>query len=127
VDGRGVLGPERAARHNVAMKSPPRVELLWWAGCPSTEGARAMLEAALEEAGLDPATVELREVVTDAQAAAEGFIGSPTIRIDGRDLTPPDPDEPTGLNCRVYRLRDGRFSPTPDPQDLRDAVARAIA
>jgi hypothetical protein len=109
------------------MTKSPRVELLWWDGCPSTEGARALLEAALEEAGLDPAKVELREVATDAQAAAEGFIGSPTIRIDGRDLLPPDADEPTGLNCRVYRLRDGRFSPTPDPADLRAAVARAIA
>lgn len=109
------------------MTKPPRVELLWWDGCPSTEGARALLEAALEEAGLDPGAIELREVATDAQAVAEGFIGSPTIRIDGRDLVPPASDEPTGLHCRVYRLRDGRFSPTPDPEDLRAAVARAIA
>ena len=105
------------------MTKPPRVELLWWDGCPSTEGARALLEAALEEAGLDPGAIELREVATNAQAVAEGFIGSPTIRIDGRDLQPPAADEPFGLTCRVYRLRDGRYSPTPDPTDLRAALA----
>jgi hypothetical protein len=32
-------------------------------------------------------------------------------------------DEPAGLNCRVYARRDGRVSPTPDPQDLRDALS----
>jgi hypothetical protein len=31
-----------------------------------------------------------------------------------------------GLTCRVYRLRDGRFSPVPDPDDLRDALRRAL-
>ncbi len=34
-------------------------------------------------------------------------------------------DEPAGLNCRVYARRDGRISPTPDPQDLRDALSAA--
>ena len=32
-------------------------------------------------------------------------------------------DEPAGLNCRVYRRRDGRVAPTPDPEDLRDALS----
>jgi len=39
---------------------------------------------------------------------------------------PPGGDEPTGLTCRLYRRRDGRPSPTPDPADLRDALAAAI-
>jgi len=37
----------------------------------------------------------------------------------------PLPDEPTGLTCRVYRRRDGRVSPTPDPADVRDALRAA--
>ena len=56
--------------------------------------------------------------------SAQRFVGSPTIRVDGRDIQPPD-DEPVGLTCRVYRLRDGRVSPTPDPADLRDALMAA--
>lgn len=78
----------------------------------------------MAEVGLDPASVLVREIKTDETAAAEGFVGSPTIRIEGRDVQPPQ-DEPTGLTCRVYRLRDGRYSPTPDPADVRDALYAA--
>ncbi len=101
-----------------------RVELLFWAGCPSHPRALADLRAALAEAGLDPECVIVREVCTEGDAAQEGFVGSPTIRIDGADVQPPD-DEPRGLTCRVYMRRDGSISPTPDRADLRDALLRA--
>jgi hypothetical protein len=101
-----------------------RVELLYWSGCPSHPAALADLRAALAQAGLDPEQVIVREVGTDDEAGAEGFVGSPTIRIEGRDVQPPG-DEPTGLTCRVYRRRDGRYSPTPDPADIRDALSAA--
>ena len=78
----------------------------------------------MADLGLDPEAVEVRHVATDEAAAGEGFVGSPTIRIDGRDVQPPA-DEPVGLTCRVYRLRDGRYSPTPDPADVRDALMSA--
>jgi hypothetical protein len=103
------------------------VELLWWEGCPSTEAALADLRAALAEASLDLEAVEVREIRTEAEAAEEGFVGSPTIRVDGRDVLPPGSQEPPALTCRVYTLRDGRPSPTPDPENLRRAVAQAAA
>jgi hypothetical protein len=105
----------------------PEVELLWWEGCPSTERARSELARALAELGLPGAEVRMREIRTDAQARTIGFGGSPTILIDGRDLTgePGDGDQPGGLSCRIYRRRDGRISPTPDPDDLRDALRAA--
>jgi hypothetical protein len=78
----------------------------------------------LSEAGLDPEAIEVRQVETDEQAREEGFVGSPTIRVDGRDVEQSS-GEPAGLTCRLYRLRDGRFSPTPDPGDLRAAVKAA--
>ena len=101
-----------------------RVELLWWEGCPSTEKALEDLKAALAEEGLDPDSVDVREVSSDEEARRERFHGSPTIRIDGRDVQPPGEQDPIGLSCRVYRLRDGRPSPTPDPADVRDALRR---
>ena len=104
----------------------PRVELLYWSGCPSHPRALADLRAAMGELGLDPESVQLREVFSEEQAGAEAFVGSPTIRVDGRDIQPPPRDEPTGLTCRIYRRRDGRVSPTPDPLDLREALAAAI-
>jgi len=104
----------------------PRVELLWWEGCPSHPEALADLRAALGELGLDAGAVDVREVQTGEQAAGEGFPGSPTIRVDGRDVQPPGEGEPGGLTCRVYRRRDGRVSPTPDPDDVRDALRAAM-
>jgi hypothetical protein len=92
------------------------VELLYWEGCPSHEAALAMVREVL---GAD-ARVVVREVVSEEQAVAEGFPGSPTIRVDGEDLFPID--EPPGLTCRVYRLTDGRYSPTPDPGELRERL-----
>jgi hypothetical protein len=101
-----------------------RVELLFWEGCPSYAKAHAELRESLSEAGLDPDGVILREIETEADAGSQRFVGSPTIRIDGVDVQP-QPDEPTGLTCRVYHRRDGRVSPTPDPADVRDALRAA--
>jgi hypothetical protein len=101
------------------------VELLWWEGCPSTERALEAVREALTELGLEGTEVGTREVRTDDEAAELGFLGSPTILIDGVDLVPAADDEPIGLSCRVYRRRDGRISPLPDPDDLREALQRA--
>jgi hypothetical protein len=84
-----------------------------------------MLREAMGEAGLDPGSVEVTEIDTDDAADREGFVGSPTIRIDGKDLQPPPDGEPTGLSCRVYRQPDGRVSPLPDPGELREALRAA--
>jgi hypothetical protein len=110
----------------VTAMTQPRVELLFWDGCPSHPKALAELRAAMADLGLDPDTVLLREVDTDQRAERERFVGSPTIRIDGRDVEPPPGDEPMGLTCRVYRLRDGRISPTPDPATVREALSTAM-
>lgn len=100
------------------------IELLWWEGCPSTARAATIVRDAMGAEGLDPGALELREVASDADAEHEGFVGSPTIRIDGRDVAPVE-GEPVGLSCRIYHLRDGRVSPTPDPADVREAIRRA--
>jgi hypothetical protein len=105
----------------------PRIQLLWWPGCPSYERALSDLRAAAAELGLNADAVDVVRIDTEAEAAREGFPGSPTIRVDGDDLLPPADGAPTGLTCRVYRLRDGRASPTPDPADLRKALAAAVA
>ena len=100
------------------------VEFLFWRGCPSHPRALADLRAAMTDLGLDPSTVITREIATHEQAESERFVGSPTIRIDGTDIRPVG-DEPFGLACRVYHRRDGQVSPTPDPDDVRDAL-RAV-
>jgi hypothetical protein len=106
---------------------PPLIELLWWEGCPSWKQTLEDLRAAAALAGLDPARIVVREIDDYPHAEAERFIGSPTVRIDGQDVQPPGDEDIPGLTCRIYRLRDGRISPTPDPADLRDALDRAVA
>jgi hypothetical protein len=100
------------------------VELLWWEGCPSTPEALEQLDRILREEGVQT-DIDVVEVMSDEQARRERFPGSPTIRIDGQDIVPYAEGEPFSLTCRVYRLRDGRFSGTPDPEDVRQAVRRA--
>jgi predicted methyltransferase len=97
------------------------VELLWWDGCPSHPEALETLERILREEGVD-AEVARVEIESDEQARHVRFPGSPTIRIDGEDIVPPGEGDPFSLACRVYRTRDGRFSPLPDPEDLREAI-----
>lgn len=104
----------------------PEIELLWWEGCPSTERALHELHEAAADLGLGGIEINRREIATEAQADAAGFVGSPTILIDGEDVAAVA-GEPAGLTCRVYHRRDGRISPTPDPDDLRDALRRALA
>src|SRR2546426_4040621 len=105
----------------------PRIELLWWEGCPSIDRALAELREAVSDVGLDPDSISVQHVDTESDAEGERSVGSPTIRIDGRDVQPPPDGEPAGLTCRVYRLRDGRISPTPDPADLHDALVNATS
>jgi hypothetical protein len=103
----------------------PTIELLYWEGCPSHPQALTDLRAAMADLGLDPDSVLVREVDTDARAEDERFVGSPTIRIDGVDIQDPG-EEPVALTCRVYHRRDGRISPVPDPADVRDALHTAM-
>jgi hypothetical protein len=101
-----------------------KVELLWWRGCPSWPEARALLREEMARAGLDPESVEERELLAEADARREAFHGSPTILVDGRDIADPGTN-PIGLTCRIYQLRDGRISALPDPADIADALRAA--
>ena len=106
------------------MPEEPRIEVLWWAGCPSTDEAIELVRSEMEQAGFDAASLRVREVTSEGEAEGLGFRGSPTVRIDGRDIVEPA-GQPGGLTCRVYRLRDGRVSPLPDRADVREALIEA--
>jgi hypothetical protein len=99
------------------------IEFLFWEGCPSHERALSDLKAELEFQEIQPDELRVIEIKTDDDAQREHFIGSPTIRVDGKDIFDPG-DTPYGLDCRVYFKRDGRASPLPDPEDLRDLIAQ---
>jgi hypothetical protein len=97
------------------------VELFFWEGCPSYPEAQTLLQDVLEERGLaDP--IRMREVRTDEEARELRFPGSPTIRIDGRDIDPAGAESPASLSCRIYYLPDGRSSPVPTREQLEEAL-----
>ena len=98
------------------------VELLFWQGCPSYPEAKALLEQLLAERGIE-APIQMREVRNQAEAVELAFPGSPTIRIDGRDVDPAGAGSPAALACRVYRFPDGRTSPIPSRQQLEEVLS----
>lgn len=102
------------------MSKSVTVELLYWEGCPSYPEARELLEDVLRHRGAD-AEIRMHEVTTREEAVELHFPGSPTIRIDGRDVDPAGADEPPSLSCRVY-LSDGRVSPIPSREQLEEAL-----
>ena len=83
------------------------VELLWFADCPNHATARRMLEDVIAE--LVPGT-PIRDLDATDPLTAERlqFPGSPTIRVDGRDVDPTyvDPGDYTP-RCRLYRTESG--------------------
>ena len=99
-----------------------RVDFLFWAGCPSHPEARELLDDVLAARGVD-LEVDVREVYTHDEAVELAFPGSPTIRVDGRDVDPAGAALPPSLSCRVYRLPDGRPSPVPSRQQLEEAIS----
>ena len=83
--------------------------MLYFEGCPSWRSAWTELGDVLAELGVD-ATVRLRDIAHLDERARHGFAGSPTIRIDGRDLE--GYDGPPRMACRRYLDNDGRGWPS---------------
>jgi hypothetical protein len=105
---------------------PPRVEILYFEDCPNHEEARTLVERVAAELQIEP-QIEIVDVV-DADAARRlRFLGSPSVRVDGRDVEPgADARTEFVLSCRVYR-RDGWFSGQPEEQWIRQALADAVS
>ena len=84
-----------------------RVEVLSFAGCPHARAAVALVELVARDATVG---VDLRLIdVPDAASAVERrFLGSPTVRVEGRDVEPGSDDRADfALACRVYQAPDG--------------------
>ena len=98
------------------------VEILYFEGCPHYVGARRLVERVGNELGLSP---EIRLVhVPDVEAAVRmRFLGSPTVRVNGRDVEPGADDRNVfAFGCRVYDAGTG----IPDERLLRSALAAAV-
>jgi hypothetical protein len=102
------------------------VELLYFDGCPNYEALLPHLGQLLRAAKI-PAKLELRRVADEDAARRERFLGSPSVRVNGRDVEPgAEAREDFGLKCRLYRLPRG-LRGTPSDDWVLDAIARSGA
>ena len=99
------------------------VELLVVPECPNEGEAAVRLREALDDVGLVATPFRTTVINTFAEAEARGFVGSPTILIDGRDpFAAPEPRP--ALACRVYPGVTGVVG-VPPLRELRQALKRA--
>jgi hypothetical protein len=77
-----------------------KVQLLTFPGCPNADPARAVLHRVLAACGLSPDFEETDIATGDVPEALRGW-GSPTILVDGQDVTGAQASG-TGSACRLY-------------------------
>jgi hypothetical protein len=97
------------------------VEVLVFEGCPNVDATVAAAHAAIVQAKV---AADLRVVRVESDDAARRLqvLGSPTVRVDGRDVEPSTHDRGDfGLQCRVYSV-EGRYQGTPSVE----WIARAL-
>ena len=105
------------------------IELVYDPGCPSVDGARALLADLLPEAGLPAVWTERSTGDSDCPERCRG-LGSPTILVNGQDVAPgPHPwrerEEDQGPRCRLYEAADGSRSGVPPVDRVRAALDSA--
>jgi hypothetical protein len=81
------------------------VEILVTTDCPNEDAAIDLVGVAASALKMTP-KVMLVEVTDLSEARQQRFPGSPTIRIDGRDVSPPSGAE-ASLSCRTYATSHG--------------------
>ena len=104
----------------------PIVDVLYIEGCPNFTRAVALVERVSNELGID-GQVDLQPISDPEAAIRARFLGSPTIRVDGRDIEPgADRQQDYVHACRLYR---GRHSLRGLPEEdwLRQALLTAEA
>lgn len=101
------------------------VRLLYFDGCPSWTVAEQRLRAALARVGRPEQVIEHVMVESPEEAQRLGFIGSPTILVEGIDPFAKG-DEPPALACRLFTTPDGRAG-SPTVEQLVQALSRGVS
>ena len=100
-----------------------KIEVLVFDGCPNHELAERLVRDTVKELGVS-ADIEIIRVEDNDDAVARRFLGSPSIRINGRDLETEENDSTQySMRCRVYRHGPG-LSGVPLKDSLRTAILR---
>jgi hypothetical protein len=100
---------------------PPTVELLYFEGCPHYDAFRPHLRQLLAH---HSPTAPISEIIiaSEEDAQRHQFLGSPTLRVNGRDVDPTTAGRDTyGLQCRIYATPQGLVG-SPADQWITDAL-----
>jgi len=98
-----------------------KVELLYIRDCPNHLPTVEAVKDVLRESGL-PLHIAQVEINNADQAAALSFPGSPTVRVDGKDVEPGLPGlTHFGGSCRSYVVN-GMRQGFPDREWIREAI-----
>ena len=82
-----------------------QIDLLYFDGCPSWEGALENLKAALAAEGMQ-ANIHPVKVEGNDEATRLKFLGSPSFQVNGVDWWPEERSR-YNLSCRVYTTPQG--------------------
>ena len=97
------------------------IEILYFPDCPNYLPAVEHVQEALREEHTS-AAIKYVQVLDAAKAAATGFLGSPTVRINGIDIEPSARSGGhTGMCCRTYCGGSGRDG-APSVALIREAI-----
>ena len=99
-----------------------KVELLYFDDCPNGAVTEQRLQNALDLVG-DSARIEHCHVDSQEEARRHQFVGSPSIRIDGKDPFH-SASAAFGLTCRIYSTPDG-LAGAPTLEQLVEVVKEA--
>lgn len=78
-----------------------KIEFLYFDGCPNYGEAHEVLKNLLRKEGVsDP--IEVIHIKDEGQAREHGFLGSPSIRIDGKDIEEDRRGDSALYGCRLY-------------------------
>lgn len=81
--------------------------ILYFEGCPNWILAAERVSEAVRLLGRGDVDINFHRVDTDQEAQEIGFLGSPTILLDGVDAFPVEGQHPVGLACRRYPMPEG--------------------
>src|SRR5436305_5892381 len=96
-----------------------RVEFLYFKSCPSYKEALENLKAALRESHTN-ADLVLINVDSERKAQRVGFQGSPSIRVNGKDLE--GRNEGANYSCRLYHIN-GKPTTVPSKEYIIEKLA----
>lgn len=103
-----------------------RIELLYVDDCPSVPLARDRIAESLRRLEVREVVISEVRVPDDDAAHRLGFLGSPSVRVDGVDLLATG-GEAVGLSCRRYPTPEGPAG-CPTQEQLDGALsARVVA